>query len=88
MRNRPRRSRGPSFARLRSTGGGERDNWDGSRRLRAVLSESLYTAGLQRVLVVPFGALQSDGVNVDDVVANFDADVGAGLQVPVPLLWA
>src|SRR6476646_2398985 len=69
---------------LGPTGGGERDNWDGSRRLALVLSESRIPLGLQRVLVVAFGALQLDGMNVDDVVADFDAGVGAGLQVLVP----
>src|SRR4029079_16598435 len=79
-----RRSPGPSFARLCPTGRGERGNWNGSRRLALVLSESRIPLGLQRVLVVPFGALQLGGMNVDDVVADFDAGVGVGLQVPVP----
>src|SRR6202051_2143479 len=75
---------GRSFARLRPTGGRERDNWDGPRRLALVLSESRIPLGLQRVLGVPFGAMQLGGMHVDDVVADFDADVGVGLQVPVP----
>src|ERR1700738_3981831 len=79
-----RRSPGPSFARLRPTGRRERDDWDGPRRHALVLSESRIPLGLQRVLVVPFGALQLGGMHVDDVVADFDAGVGVGLEVPVP----
>ena len=65
-------------------GRGERDHWDGPRRHALVLSESWIPLGLQRVLVVTFGALQLGGMDVDDVVADFDANVGVGLQVPVP----
>ena len=43
-----------------------------------------YRSACTRVLVVPLGALQHGGMHVDDVVTNFDAGVGVGLQVPVP----
>src|SRR6516165_9631070 len=73
-----------SFARLRPTGRRERDNWDGPRRLALVLSEPRIPLGLHRVLVVTFRALQFGGMDVDDVVADFDARIGVGPQVPVP----
>src|ERR1700738_42954 len=74
----------PSFAGLRRTVRRERDHWDGPRRLSLVLTESRIPLGLQGILLVPFGGLQLGGMHVDDVVSDFDAGVGVGLEVPVP----
>src|SRR5271163_4018322 len=73
-----------SITRRRRAGRRERDDRNDPRRLAFVVGESRILLRLLRVLLVALGALQLDGMHVDDVVADLDAGVRIGFQIPVP----